>query len=605
MPDQAITGNVTVVVNGRQTEGPVFTVEQNAPVITAISPDTGQRGTEVKITGENFSPVANENTVKFNGVTAAVKAATTTELIVDVPATATTGPVTVTVNGMTATGPDFTVLLPPSITSLLPESGQPGTEVKITGENFSPVANENTVKFNGVTAAVKAATATELIVDVPATATTGTVTVTVNGMTATGPLFTVINPPVITSINPSSGGFDTQVTITGDYFSDVISENTVTFNGMTATVVSASKTTIVAVVPRGAGTGAVEVTVNGLMATGPVFTYIKTVVVNTYAGSGTQGFSDGKALQAQLNTPTRLDLHPNGSLIFTDLQNHAVRYVIFADSELNVYTMSGSGQPGYVNGDIAVAQFNSPNGVAVDQNGNIFIADYGNHVIRKISPQLTVTTVAGSGQPGFADGAGQQAAFNGPIDVEVDNNGNVYVADYNNHAIRKIDAQGVVTTIAGNGQPGFQDGPGQNGAQFRGPAGLGFKKDFTVLYIADAVNHAIRALDINGNVTTVAGNGTAGDVDGNIGSARFSVPYDVDTDNTGNIYVVDLGNNKIRIIKANNTVETFAGTGTQGFLDGKGDVAMFNSPAGVSVETADKLYVGDANNNRIRIITLE
>ncbi len=277
VPVGATTGPLTVTVNGQTaTSSTSFTVIL-PPTITSFSPSSGIVGTSVTITGTNFDPTPINNTVKFNGTTAIVTASTSTSIATTVPVGATNGPITVTVNGQTATSStNFTVIFPPTITSFSPTSGIVGTSVTITGTNFDSTPVNNSVKFNGTTATVTASTSTSITTTVPVGATTGPITVTVNGQTATSSTnFTVIIPPTITSFTPASGTVTTSVTITGTNFNSTPVNNTVKFNGTTATVTASTSTSITTTVPVGATTGPITVTVNGQTATsGTNFTVI-------------------------------------------------------------------------------------------------------------------------------------------------------------------------------------------------------------------------------------------------------------------------------------------------------------------------------------------
>lgn len=244
------------------------------PTITSISPISGISNTSVTITGKNFDAIAINNTVKFNGVVASVNSATTTTLMVTAPAVGSTGAVSVTTTGGTATGPVFTYLNPPTITAINPTSGISGTVVTITGTNFDAIAANNTVKFNGTIAAISSASTTSLTVTAPAGGTTGTITVTTTAGMATGTVFTYLILPTITSINPTSGTVGISVTISGTNFDPVVGNNTVKFNGVSATVTSATITSLVVTTPFGGSTGTVTVTTSGGTATGPTFTYV-------------------------------------------------------------------------------------------------------------------------------------------------------------------------------------------------------------------------------------------------------------------------------------------------------------------------------------------
>ncbi len=257
---------------------------------------------------------------------------------------------------------------------------------------------------------------------------------------------------------------------------------------------------------------------------------------------------------------------------------------------------------GATNGPAVTASFNFPVGIAVDAAGNMYVADPGNSSIRQITPAGTVSTLAGTGTVGFVNATGTAASFWQPYGVAVDSKGNVYVADANNNAIRKIAPGGVVTTFAGSAMPGFANGTG-TAATFSYPTGIAVDKADNI-YVADTLNNAIRMITPAGVVTTLAGSGTVGAANGAAATAMFSSPYGVAVDTAGNVYVADTGNNVIRKIAAGQ-VTTFAGTVGLfgGFANGTGTAAMFNSPANVAVDAAGNVYVSDRSNQLIRAIT--
>jgi hypothetical protein len=271
--------------------------------------------------------------------------------------------------------------------------------------------------------------------------------------------------------------------------------------------------------------------------------------------------------------------------------------------------LAGSlGGPGSADGVGSAARFVNPRGVAADASGTVYVADPGNHTIRRISSGGTVTTLAGlAGIPGSADGTGSAARFNTPLGVAVDPLGNVYVSDRNNHAIRKVTAAGVVTTLAGLPQVGgTADGTG-SAARFSFPESVAVEANGT-LYVADTVNNTIRRVTAGGTVTTLAGLAqAAGSADGTGSTARFNSPSGVAVDATGTVYVTDRSNYTIRRITAGGAVTTLAGlAGAFGYDDGTGSGARFNSPRGVAVDASGILYVtdtNDTNNHRIRTVT--
>ncbi|MGZ3929177.1 MAG: IPT/TIG domain-containing protein [Mucilaginibacter sp.] len=260
-----------------------------APAITSISPSSGLAGVSVTISGSNFDASASGNTVKFNGSAATVTSATTTSLVVTAPAGGSSGSITVTTTGGTATGPVFTYLKAPTITTINPTSGKAGSAVSITGTNFDAIAANNTVKFNGTAAVVTAGTTTSLSVTAPAGGSTGAITVTTIGGTATGPVFTYLQAPTITGINPASAAAGTSVTIAGTNFDATVANDVVKFNGTVAIVTSATTTQLVVTVPAGGTSGDVTVTTSGGTSNTFAFTYLTSTGPNVYVlGSDTR-----------------------------------------------------------------------------------------------------------------------------------------------------------------------------------------------------------------------------------------------------------------------------------------------------------------------------
>ncbi|MCL2760314.1 MAG: IPT/TIG domain-containing protein [Desulfuromonadales bacterium] len=401
----------------------------------------------------------------------------------------------------------------------------------------------------------------------------------------------------ITSFAPASAAYGETVTITGQNFSSVSTENSVTFNGVSAVVTSTTPTEIKVTVPKNTlCSGKLKVTVAGNTVTSASdFTYILTYSVTTLAGSGaagTNGFADGTGAAAQFNYPIGVAVDTAGNVYVADSINARIRKIT---STGVVSTIAG--------GAGAVVQLWEPTGVAVDATGNVYVADMGGCRIDKITPTGVVNTLAGSGTLGFADGAGATAMFLYPYSIAVDADGNVYVADMNNNRIRKITSAGVVSTIAGSGDLGFVNGTG-TAAQFWNPTGVAVDAAGNV-YVADKGNNCIRKITPAGVVSTFAGSGTMGFADGAGTAAQFNQPVGVAVDATGDVYVADTVNNCIRKITPAGVVSTLAGSGTPGFADGPLTVAQFSNPSGVAVDAAGNVYVADQINNCIRKITGE
>jgi sugar lactone lactonase YvrE len=266
---------------------------------------------------------------------------------------------------------------------------------------------------------------------------------------------------------------------------------------------------------------------------------------------------------------------------------------------LPVETVAGTGEAGATDGPLATATFNRPNGLALDAAGNIYVSDRENHKIRKITPGGMVSTLAGTGVAGYKDGIGTEAQFHIPGAIAMDANNNLYVADWLTHRIRMITPGGVVSTYAGSG-PGYLEGP-KSTAKFNTPKGLG-RDAAGNFYVVDQDNQRIRKISTSGEVTTLAGTGMAGYQDGDGATAQFNKPRNLALDASGNIYVADADNNRIRKITPAGVVSTFAG-GSKGFTDGTGTAAKFDSPKGVAVDKNNNVYVADQGNHAIRKIT--
>ncbi|MCC7288710.1 MAG: hypothetical protein IT503_21240 [Burkholderiaceae bacterium] len=246
-----------------------------------------------------------------------------------------------------------------------------------------------------------------------------------------------------------------------------------------------------------------------------------------------------------------------------------------------------------------------PFGVVSDLSGNLYVAEFSAHRIRKITPDGLVSNFAGEGGVfGSADGVGTAARFSNPQGLAIDGADNLYVADTGNQTIRKITPAGVVTTLAGQAREfGFADGTG-SAARFNGPRGIA-SDTLGDVYVADSSNQVIRRITPDGVVTTIAGApGVAGSQDGAAAAARFKDPPGIAVDAAGNLYVADQGNHTIRKITPDGVVSTIAGlAGAAGYADGSGSAARFNNPEGIAVDAAGNVYVADRGNSAIRRIT--
>lgn len=320
--------------------------------------------------------------------------------------------------------------------------------------------------------------------------------------------------------------------------------------------------------------------------------------VSTVAGSGAPGSVDGIGKSATFYNPTSVAVDQAGTLYVADQTSNKIRKISPGGT---VTTVAGSGKIGFLDGMGMAASFSGPSGVAIDKAGNLYVADNGNNLIRKVAPSGLVSTLAGSRPGGSSDGKGSAASFSSPLGVAVDGAGNVYVADTENDKVWKIDAKGNMRTLAGSGVKGYGDGNGAV-ARFDKPTGVAVDGAGNV-YVADSGNNMIRLIAPGGVVTTFAGTGEFSAKDGPAAEASFSNPIGVAVDDEGNVYVADRANRKIRLITPDRLVKTLAGSGQSGRGDGNAPSASFAMPTGVAVDAADNVYVADQANNRIRKIT--
>ncbi|HUP02673.1 MAG TPA: BACON domain-containing carbohydrate-binding protein [Bryobacteraceae bacterium] len=328
--------------------------------------------------------------------------------------------------------------------------------------------------------------------------------------------------------------------------------------------------------------------------------------VTRFAGTGAAGYSGdgGAAIGAALNGPTGVAVDAAGDVFIADSGNQRIRKV---DASGTIGTVAGSGTCCY-GGDGASAlnaNLNQPSSVAVDAAGNLYIADTMNQRVRKVNAAGIISTIAGSGTQGYAGDGGPaaNAQLNNPYGVAVDGSGNLYIADTFNLRVRKVDASGNISTYAGNGTYGFSgDGAAAAGASVYEPYGLAVDASGN-LFIADSGNSRVRKVSATGIITTVAGGSAAGFAGdgGPASAAELLLPYGVGADAYGDLYIADSGSSRIRAVNAGGTIQTLAGGGLGD--GGPGVFGAFNAPGGVARDSAGNTYIADTNDNRVRKVS--
>jgi sugar lactone lactonase YvrE len=319
--------------------------------------------------------------------------------------------------------------------------------------------------------------------------------------------------------------------------------------------------------------------------------------VTTVAGDGTPAFRDGKP--ASFAEPFGIVVAPDGTVYVSDAgESNRIRKIA---PDGSVSTFAGATE-GFADGPGGQAAFNTPSGLALDSLGNLYVADTSNHRIRKVTPQGSVLTIAGDGNAGYLDGPAAQARFDGPVGVAVDGNGNVYVADTYNDRIRKISVDGQVSTIAGPGslpsaKPGYADGPAGS-ALFDTPCAVAVAADGTLI-VADTGNNRLRKITLQGEVTTLPVN-----FPNDVNPADLRKPLGLAITRDGFLYVTELDRSRIVQLSPDGSARVIAG-GNPGFENGDSRSARFNQTAGIALDQAGNLYVADSANYFVRKLSAE
>lgn len=488
--------------------------------------------------------------------------------------------------------------VPPFIQSISPTIGTANTQVTIKGTDFEISPNDNTVRFNGKPAVIVSGSPFDLVVLVPQGAGTGKVTVTTGVGTAEGPEFKYLNPLTIESVEPLVGRFGEEITITGTEFDDFPGGTIVRFNGTAANVVSLTTTQVIVKVPEGAGTGRITLRTGAGIVEGPIFEYLFTATVSTYAGDGTPGFANSTLLESKFNLPSGLAFNSSDNLLICDRNNNLIRLI---EQDGTVSTFAGTGSPSSIDGTALGASFASPNFIATVATGDAYVTEALSGNLRKISLDAEVITIAGSGINGYAEGVGTAAAFNSPAGLVINAQSQLFLCDQGNTRIRQVTTEAAVTTLAGNSNSTQVNGTG-SAASFLNPFGI-VVDAIGDLLVTDGNN--IRKVTLEGVVTTFTGKETPGWVDGTIETAEFNGPRGMAKWKNEAILIADTDNHAIRMITSAGTVITVAGDGTPGYLNGNGLEAKLNSPNAIAVNSKFEIFVADRLNHVIRKIVLK
>jgi len=467
-------------------------------------------------------------------------------------------------------------------------------------------------KLNGT--AITGATNTTYTIAAATNADAGPYTVTItNGLgnvtsSAATVTVTAAVAPVITSPNQAGAAID-------EPFSYAITANNFPASfatpGLPAGLTLNTATGAITGTPTIAGTFTVSLNASNTAGTGALtlsLVILPNTTITTLAGRlGVSGSTDATGTAASFNYPSNIAADTTGVLYVTDSSNHTIRKIALDGA---VTTLAGlAGTSGSTDSTGASARFNTPAGIAIDSAGNLYVADTNNHTIRKITSLGVVTTLAGSaGLSGTTNGAGTAARFYHPAGIAIDTNGTLYVADSDNHIIRKLIGNGAtvtVSTLAGQaGIPGFSDGTSASQATFNTPLDLALDSTGT-LYVADTNNHTIRKITNGLTVTTIAGQaGVLGNADGVGTAARLKAPAGLALDRAGYLYIADSSHTLRRLTLSTGQVITLAGlAGTLGTADGSGNKARFNLPTGLTIDANNYVYIADTDNHAIRAVS--
>ncbi|WP_307995406.1 IPT/TIG domain-containing protein [uncultured Bacteroides sp.] len=563
--------------------------QQFPPKLISIIPKAGSTGGTAIISGVYFSDVIGENEVFINGVQAEITDAAHNRLVIALPDNPVgTYSIKVAVKGETAEGLKFTYASPQAppelaVLQVMPSSAYAGDMVTLIGQCFSTTLTENQVTINGVVAEVKEATVSQLKIIIPDTEEGSyPICVKTGDKEVKSPLFTYLHTVTLTtsSIAPARGKAGDEITLSGEGFGNTVEENIVTVNGKQAVVKSVTATTLAFIMPENpVGTYPVKVTVADKTVENLSFTYEDfSYTVETVAGNSATTSTDGKGTAASFKFPQGLALAPNGDIWIAERGNNVIRKM---DGMYNVSTVAKSG----------TVTFNAPWQGDFDASGSYYVANKALNNIIKVTQDGTCSV--------FATGT----TFKSPMSVIFDGNDNMYVADRDNKAVKKITPDGTVTSYD---MSSLKAGPNCIAIDKKGR-----------LFVGTGGTYQLHMFDTDGTLKTVFGTGVAPTAatysDGepnDLSTATMGGTFGITFGEDDVLYIADYTMQTIRTLAPNadgdyakGTLKTIAGIpGTKGKVDGSALTATFNGPASILV--LDKIYVADEQNHLIRAITI-
>jgi len=579
MPEGGTSGALSVKYNSQTYEVGQYLYQDLS--VREVAPANGPAGSQIRITGEGFGSTANPVQVLINGKPALVVSVSETIIVAEVPADAGFGPITVKINGKEAKGQNFTYQ---AISSIKPLTGGKNTRVTINGEGFEETLVGNVVNFNGKLATVVEATKEKIVVIAPDGVSTGPLTVDINGQKTIGPAFTVVSFPVIQFVSPLSGPRGVEMAITGSVFSPVLDENKVFINNVEVPIKSASATEIKLNIPGGTGSGVVRVVVNDQATNGPQFKD-QTLGISSISPdnglAGTEivvrgsGFSttaadnkvyfNGALATVKSATETSITLTAPATVSTGEVKIQVNGQEAIAPKEFRRAGMST-----LAGGPSSTAFGLYTTALAVDGNGNVYVVDPQNKVVKKVTPTGTVSVLQANGT---------NVDFDSPYGIVIDKDNTIFVSDKNRNHIKKITASGQVTTMALTFSPGM-------------------------ISLDNAGNLYVNNNALFGGMYKVNVTGVANRIIGPSWAATRSA-----VDAAGNLFYSDQGtgsnNTVIKAAITGGQDINFAGWPDAGYLDGVGTNARFNTiSGGVIFKDANTLYVGDGSNYGIRELNI-